>query len=61
MREKNVDNKYTFTVSKKTPVHITFRVHVNHAYAGEITLRLEEYQHFYDSLKPEKVYELEPN
>jgi hypothetical protein len=54
---KNVDNKYTFTIEEKNPVHIRLRLHVNHALAGTITLRREEYQDFQNSLKPEKIYE----
>ncbi len=55
---KNTDNTYTFIIEKKTPIHITFRIHVNHALAGTMTLRLEEYQHFYEALRPQKVYEV---
>lgn len=54
---KNIDNTYTFTIVNKSPSHTIFRIHINHALAGNIILRNEEYQHFYEALNPEKVYE----
>ncbi len=52
----NLDNTYTLTIYKMTPVHIYFQIHVNHALAGSIVLRLEEFEHFKECLKPEKIY-----
>jgi len=43
-------NTYTLVVDDESPSHIRFRVFVNHAYAGGMTLRVEEFDDFVDRL-----------
>lgn len=47
--------KITITITKKTPVHVTFTVFVNGARSGELVLRLEEWEQFMEILQPDTI------
>jgi len=48
-------SKITITITKKTPVHITFQVFVNGGLSGSLILRNEEFDDFTERVKPEKI------
>lgn len=47
--------RITITITKKTPVHVTFYIFVNGGRAGEIILRNDEWQYFMELLQPDKI------
>lgn len=49
--------KISITITKKSPVHIGLRVHINGGLSGTLVLRNEEYQDFIDRIKPNRVYD----
>lgn len=49
--------RVSFTIIEKNPVHIGFRVHVNGGLAGNLVLRVEEFEEFRKLVKPFKIYE----
>lgn len=49
--------KISMTIFKKTPLHISFRVHVNGGLSGSLTLRNEEFEQFCEIIQPDKIYD----
>lgn len=49
--------KISFTITNKTPVHISFSIHVNGGYAGSMTLRNEEWVQWCEITQPDKIYD----
>ena len=49
--------KISLTITKKSPVHIGLRVHINGGLSGNLVLRNEEYEDFIARVKPERVYD----
>lgn len=47
--------KISITITKKTPVHITFQVFVNGALSGSLVLRNEEWEQFMAILQPDRI------
>lgn len=47
--------KITLTITKKTPVHITFQVFVNGGLSGSLILRNEEFNQFCEIMQPDRI------